>query len=247
LTSELLSEIELYYLPDLNVSLLEHEIAGQEFHHIAHVMKHEVGNVIHATDGRGNLYRCEIVLVVKKCLTVNVSLLLSKEKRFPAIWFCLPLLKSADRMEFCIEKLVEIGFTNFLYYRAKRSVSKSKQFPEERMEKIAIAAMQQSLNLWKPEITVDYNLKEIPQTAEKAKVVIFEAVGDNSLADVFRNYSSTSQRYYLLFGPEGGLTEEETGKFPGAQITRLTKNRLRAETAAIYTGSFLSSCLENAL
>lgn len=245
--SELLSEIELYYLQGLKESDLEYQITGPEHHHIVHVMKHTIGEVIHVTDGMGNLYECTILSTEKKSAILSVRLLLSKPKRFPLVWFCLPLLKSSDRMEFCLEKLVELGFTNFLYYRAKRSVSQSKMFPEERMEKIAIAAMQQSLNLWRPILQVDYTLDSLIRTGGE-QVVVFEAIGATSVESVGSEIAiNHDQNFYLVFGPEGGLTPEELEKFPGARVTRLTKNRLRAETAALYTGSVLSSCLENSL
>lgn len=245
--SELLSEIELYYLQGLKKSDLEYEITGAEHHHIVHVMKHTTGGIIHVTDGVGNLYECTLLSTDKKSAVLSVRFLLSKPQRFPTVWFCLPLLKSSDRMEFCLEKLVELGFANFLYYRAKRSVSQSKRFPEERMEKIAIAAMQQSLNLWRPTMLVDYGLETL-RTVGDGQVIVFEAVGGNSIETLSAELIQEQKiPFYLLFGPEGGLTPEEMNKFPGARITRLTKNRLRAETAALYTGSVLSSCLENML
>ena len=234
MTSEYLSDIELYYLdipaadqyPSVN-------IGGDEFHHIAHVMKHRAGDTIHFTDGRGHLFSGEIVSIGKTGLTLKTTLERENSLLFENITICIPVLKNNERMEIALEKAVELGFTKFIIFYAKRSMTRKIQI--DRFNKIAISAMKQSLNLYMPEITVTDNLyKSISDS--NCRNIVFDVKGSVTLKDYVFDKTNL---YSLVFGPEGGLKEDEMDFFPNNDRINLINTRLRAETAIVYVASVL--------
>ncbi len=241
---EPLSNIELYYFPSIEDSTLPQVLEGEDVHHITNVMKHRVGSTIHITDGRGCLFEAILCKILNHSrIEVTADVKSRANPAAPSIVFYLPILKSTDRLEFALEKLVELGYTNINYYRPIRSISKSKLLNENRLTKIAVSAMKQSLNLWLPRLKFDYNLKNISLN-DSGENVIFESFGstplDRFMGDMMTNIQNIVE-IRLFFGPEGGLDSNEIDKIQGARIIRLTENRLRSETAAVYVGSVLRS------
>jgi len=239
---EPLSDIELYYFPSIEGSSLPQILVGEDSHHIINVMKHRVGSKFHITNGKGSLFEVVLLKILKNStIEVIANIKLQTKPVAPLIFFYLPILKSSDRMEFALEKLVELGYTNFVYFRPTRAMSKSKLLNEERLNKIALSAMKQSLHLYTPQLEFDYMLDGLPINDECMNI-IFESWGSESLqemVDIVLPYINNARIVRFFFGPEGGLHGNEINKIAGARIVQLTESRLRSETAVIYVGSVL--------
>jgi 16S rRNA (uracil1498-N3)-methyltransferase len=234
LTSEYLSDIELYYinLPDTeDVSMVT--LRGDEVHHIAHVMKHRAGDSIKCTDGQGRLFDAVVEDVKREEMILRLELLRFTPKPFGNITIGIPILKNNDRMETALEKCIELGFTNFFIFPTVRSTNR--KLNTERFEKIAISAMKQSLNLYKPEITVFGGIREICEKPDY-EIITFDVRGTSNI----REYCFKPEiNYVLLFGPEGGLSPEEVQTAKEGNRINLINTRLRTETAIIYSASVI--------
>ncbi|MFA7229434.1 MAG: RsmE family RNA methyltransferase, partial [Melioribacteraceae bacterium] len=119
---DFLSEVELYYT-DHPVGGNKIIIDGDECHHMTDVMRHKVGDIVYVTDGKGNIYRAEILTVDKKIIAASVKDSVFYDNPFKNLVFCLPRLKSADRFEYALEKCVELGISNFIVFESKRTVA----------------------------------------------------------------------------------------------------------------------------
>lgn len=229
--NEFLSDVELYYTLPENCGV-EITLAGDEFKHAVKVMRHKPGDELYVTNGYGEIFLCEVKLVEKDIIKLEVIKTFPYKNNLVNIYFCLPKLKNPDRLEFALEKCTELGITNFIIFESERTVSRSSKL--ERWNKIVLSAMKQSLRSFLPEILEIKSLsivKDYP--GEK---IIFE----QSAGTYFNNFKiDLVRKYFFLFGPEGGFSDEELRLFDDSKIYKLAENRLRSETAIIKCASML--------
>ena len=229
---EYLSNIELYYTPPEGFSGNKVILQGEDFHHVTKVMRHKSGDTVYVTNGKGKIVRCEMTGLNKDFADLVIKEEHVYDNKFEKIFFCIPKLKSSDRFEFAIEKCVELGITNFIIYDADRAVAKGSR--TERWNKIALAAMKQSLRSFLPKIISGGTVNDI--VSRIGKKYIFEQNTNNRFNRENVVYDTDS---YFVFGPEGGLSENELVAFDAGEKYNLTDNRLRSETAIIICASRL--------
>lgn len=229
-----LSNIELFYSPDGRNAEGLVFLKDEEFKHCIKVMRHSVGEDIHIADGKGQIFLSNIEEVKEDSLTASVKKVLKYKNEYPNIFFCIPRLKNSDRFEFALEKCTELGITNFIIFDSERAIHKSNKI--ERWQKIVLSAMKQSLRSYLPDIIVINSLKEIYKL--EGNKIIFE---QNSEEEFFGIKINVGEKYYFIFGPEGGFTNEELELFDKNNFYSLAENRLRTETAVIKCASLLEN------
>jgi 16S rRNA (uracil1498-N3)-methyltransferase len=238
LGQDFLSNIELYY----SSSTIQNDIIkidGDEFKHLTKVMRHICGDIIHVTCGVGIIYESEIIEINKIDLTCRVIDKYNYKNNFEKIVFCLPLLKNTVRFEFALEKSIELGITNFIAYKAERSITKGNKI--ERWNKIALAAMKQSLRSFLPKIEFAKSVTELDKY--EGDKILFDQLFSESINNYAKNISleTLSSNQYFIFGPEGGLTENEIQTFTSSIKLKLSSNRMRSESAIVYAAVILNS------
>lgn len=239
LGQDFLSDVELYFSQEIDLTNSLITISGDEAKHIIRVMRHKVEDSIFVTDGEGVIYSTCIENFVNNLVICKIEEKKVYNNFFENIFICIPIIKNFDRLEFALEKCVELGITNFLIYQASRSKKKNPKL--ERWQKITTAAMKQSLRSYLPTLQFIDRLEKLPSE----KVILFDQNGDIRLQDwVSQNISSLNSKRYFLFGPEGGLSSEEISLFPNSSKLHIAKNRLRSETAIITLATHLNSVLE---
>ncbi|MBA4407397.1 hypothetical protein C0389_08990 [bacterium] len=233
-----LSEVELYYTSQTTIGNAI-SVEGEECHHIINVMRHKIADTLYITDGKGTIHKSNISAIEKKKVVTTIIESIRYENKFSKIWFCIPRLKSPDRFEFALEKSVELGITNFIVFDSQRTVAKGEKI--ERWEKILLAAMKQSLRAWLPKIQYVKSINEIVKL--DGKKILF----DQNAEQTFQSFLPTLHSQFsilhcfLIFGPEGGFTNEECRVLNEELKVRLTENRLRSETAIVTAASVLAS------
>lgn len=233
-----LSNIELYSTDPGNLQGNHLTIKGDDVHHISKVMRHQINDEIYITDGNGKIYLVKISGIVKDEIKAVIIKTFYFKNDFQNITVCLPILKNHDRLEFAIEKCTELGITNFFIYEAKRSTPKGMKI--KRWEKLVLAAMKQSLRSYLPSVK---KLESLSLLNNMPGIkVVFDQESDNLFVDFIKELNSIEkENLYLVFGPEGGLTEEELNSIDEKNICRLTMNRLRSETAIVAAVSILAA------
>ncbi len=235
---DLLSDIELYYSPTAqeNSSII---LEGEEFKHSVNVMRHSTGDFIFVTDGKGRIFEVTVKKVERTKLVGEIKDVKKFKNKFSNVFFVLPRLKSSNRFETALEKAIELGVNNFVVYNAKRSVAKGAKL--ERWRKIALSAMKQSLLPFLPQINFIPSLSEL-NCSKRDKIFIFEQKADLKFTRVLSSVENNPDvNFYFIFGPEGGLTDEEQNFFPTARKVSLTENRLRSETAIITVAVLIAN------
>ncbi len=229
---EHLSNIELYYTTPEEIKDDKLFIKDEEIHHITKVMRHSAGDILFVTDGIGNIFEGKIVSFMKDSIEVGIINKRTYEKINENVFFCISKLKSSDRLEFAIEKSVELGIINFIIVDSERTISKSVKM--QRLEKILLSAMKQSLRAYLPKIISTSSVEEISKL--EGKKLVFE----QSAAKYFVNsVVNKNENNYFIFGPEGGLSPKELEFFSSEDLYKLAENRLRTETAIIKCASTL--------
>jgi len=226
-----LSNIELYYSSEENISDETISLVGDEFKHAVKVMRAEISDTIYFTNGTGLIFKTEILLIKKDKLSAKIIETIKSKNKFENIVFCIPKLKNPDRFKFAIEKCVELGVTNFIIFESKRTIAKGMNI--KRWEKIILAAMKQSLRAYLPKIKLMNNLSDIAES--NGEKIIFEQNAERKFQFEFE----MDKKYFLIFGPEGGLTEDELKLFDTDLIYSLSNHRLRSETAIVKVASLI--------
>ncbi len=230
-----LSDVELYYSQEVGSDSIL--IRDEEFHHIKDVMRHKIGDELFITDGKGCIYKTEIEQIEKKYLSTQITSVLEYPNQLSNITFCIPRLKNTDRLEFALEKCVELGITNFIVFDSQRSVAKGEKL--DRWQKIANAAMKQSLRAWLPNVAYCKSVIEIMKV--EGNKFFFDQNAELSLSKYLSNQSFTLSRSVLIFGPEGGFSIGESSVLNGETKIKLTENRLRSETAIVTAASIIAT------
>ncbi len=221
--------MNLFYVDPDNIIPPEIHILGQEAKHIARVLRYTVGESLDVTDGRGKRYRCTISGNSKEQVSVKIEETETEVRQEPFVTLCLGIIKKRDRLEFAVEKAVELGADEIILF--KGSYSEKGNVREDRIRSTVLAAMKQSLRLFLPDVRVVNSLKQALESAdEKAVIVMADETAGGHTEPVLQ-----SDRYHLIIGPEGGFSDGERDILKSRNATpySLGPNRLRTETAAI--------------
>lgn len=219
-----------FYAPGLPENLI---LPESDSGHAVRVLRMQNGDTLEAVDGRGNLYHCTLVDAHHKHARVNVDTIEQVPVHWPgSITLAIAPTKSNDRMEWLVEKLVEIGIDRIIPLRCRRS--ERKDINVERLERVAVAAMKQSLKAMLPEInaTMTYEDFIMNCSADQRFIAYCDPSFERRLmAREYRPGLHTA----ILIGPEGDFSPEEiTGALNrGWTPVSLGDSRLRTETAAL--------------
>ncbi len=142
-----------------------------------------------------------------------------------------------DRMEWAIEKCVELGASRIVPVVAQRTeahLAKAAQKRVERWQRIALQASEQSRRASAPEISPPQTLHAAVTAASCTRIVLAESEEQMTLKDALQ-LPLVADEITLAFGPEGGWTESELKLFQGGgwAAASLGSTILRAETAVI--------------
>ena len=204
---------------------------GEEFRHAVKVMRNRIGDTIYITSGTGSIFKSEISTIDNEKLTAKIIDEIVNRNDLENIFFCIPKLKNPERFKFALEKCVELGIVNFIIFESERTISKSSNI--KRWEKIVLAAMKQSIRSYLPKIELMHSIEEI-KILSGEKIVF-----DQNAKQHFKFKYDSKKKYYFIFGPEGGLTENELNLFKADELYSISANRLRSETAIVKVASLL--------
>jgi 16S rRNA (uracil1498-N3)-methyltransferase len=188
------------------------------------------GDELTITDGKGILYLARITSSdIKKCAfeILNKKKLLRKNYN---IHIAIAPTKNADRMEWFVEKAIEIGIDEISFVHCQNSERKAINL--ERIEKIAISALKQSQQAWLPKLNATQSFNEILNNSADQK---FIAVVDSTNPVHLKSLAIARKKYCVLIGPEGDFSSSELASALQHDYLKISlgSNRLRTETAGL--------------
>lgn len=224
--------MQLYFIEPLSVVLPCQILLGnEESFHCIKVLRMRAGDIIHLTDGEGNLFEGQIISPdVKKCPVMLTSVIKESGKRSFRLHMAVAPTKNISRFEWFLEKATEIGvdeITPLLCDHSERM-----QIRTERLRKIILSAAKQSLKTYLPVLHEPVKFTEfVKMNLATSKYVAY--VEEKQPIHLKNAYQSGD--CVVAIGPEGDFSKKEmlNAQLHGFSPVSLGQSRLRTETAAL--------------
>jgi 16S rRNA (uracil1498-N3)-methyltransferase len=198
----------------------------EESRHIK-VLRLRDGDEIQVTDGKGHLATCVLIKVDKSC-TLQTSHIELHASLAPKIHLYVAPTKNSDRMEWLVEKAVEIGVASITFLVCENS-ERTHQKPD-RIERVAISAMKQSLQYHLPQMQFDIKFLSAWNDAPGFKLLAHCEEGEKILLST---WEEDHHELSIFIGPEGDFSPSEIANAKSHRALSLGQTRLRTETAAL--------------
>jgi 16S rRNA (uracil1498-N3)-methyltransferase len=224
--------------------------APKEARHLRDILRLQKGEKIRVTDGQGRRYLASLRSVSKKEVTVLLEEPLPEEAPRSVLEIGQALLKK-DKMEWVIQKAVELGAETLIPFVSSRTVVKLKDKSPalSRWQRIADEAVKQSGRGSRMIVQNRVSFDDLIHETADLKIIFWEEEGE-PVREFFRRGVwpyPPAQKILALIGPEGGfsLEEIEQARHAGFAVLSLGQRILRAETAAIVAMSLIQYELGN--
>lgn len=240
-----------YVLPE-QIGEEEAYIDGSDVNHIKNVLRLTAGEWLVVCDGNNTDYYCRISSLSSDRVVCHIEKKQAGSTELDAKIYLFQGLPKSDKMDWIVQKAVELGASCIVPVCTKRCVvkldEKKAAKKQERWQKIAESAAKQCDRGLIPRVEkpvalaeafdiakgLEYNIMpyECAEGMEHARGVIAEAVKKESIG--------------IFIGPEGGWEEEEVSQAAaeGCQVLSLGKRILRTETAGMAVISVLMFYLQ---
>jgi 16S rRNA (uracil1498-N3)-methyltransferase len=207
-------------------------LTPEESWHCYKVLRNKMGDKLAIIDGQGASYIGTLVTAgEKQCIAQINEGPVMQEKRNYYLHLAIAPTKQIDRIEWMIEKAVEIGVDELSFIRCKNSERVNLKI--ERVQKIVESAVKQSKQAFIPKVN---DLSEFKQIISHTADIKLIAYCDDSEKSNLKDLALKNASALVLVGPEGdfSLDEIEQAKTNGFKPLSLGKTRLRTETAGLY-------------
>lgn len=226
--------MQLFYNPRLSKHDTTIEFDKDESRHIVKVLRHSRGDILHVTNGLGDIFNVVITEINQKYCLGNITAL---EKQSPLpyrLHVAIAPTKNNDRLEWFLEKATELGIykiTPLICDHSERKVVK-----HDRLVKILESAMKQSLSAYLPILEDTTDFDEFLKECQSFKGLKCIAHCYEEKKDLFFTKIKGQTDILILIGPEGDFSTLEIKKaeLSGFEAVSLGDRRLRTETAGIF-------------
>jgi 16S rRNA (uracil1498-N3)-methyltransferase len=218
-------------------------LTEEEAWHAIKVLRLRKGDSVTLVDGKGNSAEAIIADIKSNaCLLSGITNIMGSRKSPVNIHLAIAPTKQIERFEFLLEKVTEIGIHRITPLLC--SNSERQQIRTDRLRKVVIAAMKQSLKTTLPLLDELTRFNDFIKTpGDYLKTIAHCRDGEKSnLAQIVKG----SALVQILIGPEGDFTKEEiqAAMQTGFRSVSLGESRLRTETAgivAVHTINLMAS------
>ncbi|ANI88795.1 16S rRNA (uracil(1498)-N(3))-methyltransferase [Arachidicoccus ginsenosidimutans] len=231
-------QLPYFYEPNIDTAIRQFSLSETSAKHAVQVLRMKTGERLQLTDGNGLLATATIISSGKKNCVVQID----ATENFPYMNknICLAVspTKNNARLEWLLEKVTEIGMRKIILLNCERTEKTNVKY--ERLHNILVSAMQQSRQVYLPELIAPTAFEQVVQENIYEEKYMAHCV-DNEQKTGLKTTDSAKSKI-ILIGPEGDFTKEEIqlaldNKF---QPVSLGNTRLRTETAGIVAATLLT-------
>ncbi|MEP7169753.1 MAG: 16S rRNA (uracil(1498)-N(3))-methyltransferase [Bacteroidota bacterium] len=224
--------MQLFYCPDINSEI--YFLSEEESKHCIGVLRHKKEDAINLIDGVGGFYIAKIIgNDKKKCEVKIISKQIEFSKRNYQLHIAIAPTKNTERFEWFLEKATEIGIDEITPLICEHS--ERKELKIERLNKVIVSAMKQSVKAYLPKLNAAIKFKDFIQHSNTSQKFICSC--DAEKKSTLKNFYTKEKDVLLLIGPEGDFSKDEIelANTNGYKTISLGDGRLRTETAGIVT------------
>ncbi|MCU0460862.1 MAG: 16S rRNA (uracil(1498)-N(3))-methyltransferase [Bacteroidales bacterium] len=223
--------MQVFYSPDISGNSFT--LDKNESKHIIRVLRMKKGTPVNLIDGKGNLFKGIISIPDPAGCIIDIESVVHEfEKRNYWLHIAISPLKNTERLDWFIEKAVEIGIDEITPIICRNTEKPGIKY--ERTRNIIISAMKQSLKAYEPELNPVKDFEEFLAGSHKGKLMIAHCFSDmkrSRIADIYKK----GEDAVIMIGPEGDFSREEVARAMSNNFTHihLGSSRLRTETAGV--------------
>ncbi len=224
--------MQLFYAPDIVPP--HHTLSEEESKHCVRVLRLGVGDELHLTDGRGNLYRCRVSDPNPKRCAVEVVETFAEYGKMPySITLAVAPTKNIERFEWFLEKATEVGVTRIVPVECDHSERRIIKYDREL--RVITSAVKQSLKAYHPILDELTPLRRLIAAPFDGSKFIAHCEDNASERLYLASEIRKNENILILIGPEGDFSPEEINFAleNGFRPVTLGPQRLRTETAAV--------------
>lgn len=236
-----------FFVPDLSGETVV--LAGEEGRHIAKSLRCRTGETLTLCDGRGTDARGVIAAVEGERVTLRIAARTPSRGELPCRVTLYQALPKGDKLDFVVQKAVELGVRAIVPVLTERCVSrpdpKGAEKKRERLQKIAREAAGQSGRGLIPEVRPLLSFGEaLREMGESPCPILFYEEGRELLGPLLE---SRPGEIALMVGSEGGFSpaEAQEARKRGIPLCTMGPRILRCETAPLYALSAIGYAYEN--
>jgi len=211
-------------------------INDEEQQHMVKVLRMKDGEEIHVTDGKGNVASGKLIIEGKRA-SLDISEIKTNTPDFnPKLHIAIAPTKNIDRIEFFVEKAVEMGISEITILQTEKTERKNINI--DKIRKQAVAASKQSLRFHFPIINDAVKLTDFLKNIDPQHTFVAHC-HENLDRIALKDIPSLEQITFLI-GPEGDFSEKEIQFLSDHKIkaVSLGNQRLRTETAGIFVAAW---------
>ena len=222
---------------------------GEEFHHMANVMRTRVGEQIELFCGDGYNYIGRVEELSKKFAKIFIE---DKKENLcnPNVQIdVFQALAKGEKLSLITQKITELGAHKLVIFESKFCDVKGNTGKLDKLSSVTISACKQCGRSVPVEIDGVASLESVQKMIKDYDkfLLFYEAEDGNTLkAEIQKLFKQNPQKIAIMVGPEGGFEKGEIDKLKnaGATIVGLGSRILRTETAAIAGVAVLSQLLD---
>ncbi|MCR4924383.1 MAG: 16S rRNA (uracil(1498)-N(3))-methyltransferase [Lachnospiraceae bacterium] len=246
-----------FFVDSSHIEGKEIYIDGKDHNHIKNVLRLKEGEELSVmVEGREEEYRCEIASFEDKRVRLKLRFIKEDKLELPCRIYLFQGLPKSDKMEFIIQKAVELGVYEIIPVSMKRSVVKlegrKKDSKVLRYNSISEAAAKQSKRAVIPRVRDIMTFKEALEYCEaesiKVRLLPYELHDNKSFRETRSRLEGIDKNSSIavFIGPEGGFDDKEAelSKSYGFEEITLGKRILRTETAGMTILSWFVYLME---
>lgn len=215
-------------------------ITGEDVAHINKVLRLKENDSIILCDGNKTDYYCTITELDKTCITLKVDSACPNDAESRVSITLYQGLPKSDKMDFIIQKCVELGVDRIVPVESARCVAKVKDDEKKRLrwQRIAEEAAKQCGRGIIPQVGSAISFSKAIEAEHDLKIMPYECERQSNLSDALAGAKGDGT-IAIYIGPEGGFKQSEADDALGAGVKTVTlgKRILRCETAGIATVS----------
>lgn len=228
-----MKEARFFYVPDATST---DTLPADEAAHALRVIRMKSGDEMMLMDGIGCYYRATVTETTNHVCRYAIEETLPQQRQWTGhIHLAIAPTKMIDRMEWLVEKAVEVGVDEISFLNCK--FSERKVIKTERMDKIAIAAMKQSHKAWKTIINEMASFDDFISKSREGRKFIAHCYNEYQRQNLFSLLRTAlpDDEITVLIGPEGDFSTDEVERAinAGYESVDLGRSRLRTETAGL--------------